>query len=928
MSALYWIEASPRAADTAQSVDVSLAGGGTSTPYVRGNRHYRAGMVAPPLFSAALGYDAAGWSGSTLPQTTVLEFAPATTDLLTELAAYFWKDAPITIDSGEESSGAYPRLVTGTVVDGTIGEGKLRLTIADLSARLDKPVTTARFTGKGGLEGAAEAEGRVKRRSFGYVYNVEGRLLDKANSIYEFGDPAFPFTGWAALRDKGREGPYIVLAWQGSADATLAALKAASAAQGGGVVAPSIAMAKWWTDPAGPLTADFIGTPGSGNSMQTAALIDALSSAFAGPAVTGLVAANALRPGVAGVHIESAEETAAQAIDRLTLGVSLVWIARADGVIVLRPWAFTDSADVLQGEFIGREATYGPHHRRRLGYRRIARQHSEADLAGVLLYSDATPIDFVRAELEASVRGALAGASFIQEATPSAAQSAVGNRWIQLSSGLIFERVPGPILLDGKVVTLGGYRPAIYWTPSAQQPLAGVIADTKVASILAASAVEDLSKLDDDGIITRFEKTNILLPRDLQLEASYQAFIAVGAPLGIDMGPAMAARAIWLAIRNAIAPPYNDTSADSPAPSGYQSALDGYAAAIEALQRDVVAAASRTADYSKVIDDAGTKPADNADVTGDNTARDIAGQSPFATWFGLSTADVEATNAFAVDVADNTKFSSVEKTRYVDLINSWDESVPKDIAAANALGLTAQAAALQAAYTNLKDYLVANHYAQIGSSDSINRNLFKANVRGFTSALADLIAARDAKAATQATWSGVANDNGTRPADNADVTLQQPVVSKLDPANGRIIDGRALNANNNFGLRSLSQAPTLSSTAQVGSATVIFGGDGKFLADWGAEIALPSASFPGLANVITYYFWRNMTPEGASVSYGYSTDLKDALGPNKVYVAQYTTPTSSDAGGTGGSGSGYGTPTGNDGNAGGGTGTTPRYYIP
>ena len=90
------------------------------------------------------------------------------------------------------------------------------------------------------------------------------RLIDAANSIYEFGDPAFGFSAWSALRDKGREGTFTTLAWQGSIAATLAALQAAVAERGGGVVAPSIACAKWWTQPSGPLTADFIGSAGSG----------------------------------------------------------------------------------------------------------------------------------------------------------------------------------------------------------------------------------------------------------------------------------------------------------------------------------------------------------------------------------------------------------------------------------------------------------------------------------------------------------------------------------------------------------------------------------------------------------------------------------------------------------------------------------------
>ncbi|MCP5392202.1 MAG: hypothetical protein H6920_11350, partial [Sphingomonadaceae bacterium] len=211
------------------------------------------------------------------------------------------------------------------------------------------------------------------------------RLIDAANSIYEFGDPAFGFSAWSALRDKGREGTFTTLAWQGSIAATLAALQAAVAERGGGVVAPSIACAKWWTQPSGPLTADFIGSAGSGGSMQAAAIADALSQSVAGPAVAGLAAANALRPGTAGLHVGGENESFAQAIDRLLLGVSLLWLPRPDGTIAIREWAFNDAAPVLNGIFKGRSRTYPPHGKRRLGFQRNERIHNDSEIAGILL---------------------------------------------------------------------------------------------------------------------------------------------------------------------------------------------------------------------------------------------------------------------------------------------------------------------------------------------------------------------------------------------------------------------------------------------------------------------------------------------------------------------------------------------------------------
>lgn len=387
---IQWIELRPRDPATAGMATLRFAGGAIDRSYFReeNGQHYKAGVVSAPRFAARVGFGRDGFTGQTVPQASRIQIAPAEAQVFESLAGYFWKDAEISIDAGPENAAAFPRLFTGTVVGDSIADGVFTLTIADLSTRLDKPVCDQRFAGNGGIEGGEEAEGRTKRRSWGHVFNVEGRLLDPANSIYEFGDPAVPLTSFSALRDKGRTGPFSILAWQGSIAATFAALQASAPAQGGGVVAPSIACAKWWTEPSGPLTADFVGTPGTGGSMAAASLIDAVSARFDGPAVTDRATANALRPAAAGLHVGDENTTGAQVIDRLALGSSLIWIAAPEGIIRLLPWTFQDGgAEVLHGQFIGRERAYAPHYRRRVGFQANNRRHSESEIAESILGS-------------------------------------------------------------------------------------------------------------------------------------------------------------------------------------------------------------------------------------------------------------------------------------------------------------------------------------------------------------------------------------------------------------------------------------------------------------------------------------------------------------------------------------------------------------
>lgn len=412
MSEICFIEARPRVVATGAETVVRLAGGGTVSRYYRGGQHYRAGVVEMPRFRAAFGFDDNGWTGGTVPTSGVLGFNPGDTSLIPALSAYYWRDAAITIDAGEESA-ALVRRLTGTIAGIATVDGQLALTLVDPSKLLDKPLLGTGFTGAGGIEGPAEAAGRAKRRSWGLVFNVEGNLLDKANNIHEFGDPAHGFAAFTAVRDKGREGPMVLLAWQGSVAATFAALKAAAAPDGGCVVAPSIACVKWWTVPAGPLTADIQGEDAEGYVDTAVAIAAKMLAAVEGPAIVNQAAAAALRAATCGIHIASATDTVAQALDRLLLGCSLYWVLQPDGTIRIGEWAWTVPVAAFQAQFIGRERQLPPIKSRQVGYRRNHRQHSASEISAAVLladdvaYLDGTPIE----DLQPAEPGATDGAT-------------------------------------------------------------------------------------------------------------------------------------------------------------------------------------------------------------------------------------------------------------------------------------------------------------------------------------------------------------------------------------------------------------------------------------------------------------------------------------------------------------------------------------
>ncbi len=177
------------------------------------------------------------------------------------------------------------------------------------------------------------------------------------------------------------------------------------------------------------------------------------------------------------------------------------------------------------------------------------------------------------------------------------------------------------------------------------------------------------------------------------------------------------------------------------------------------------------------------RPADNADVTSANTSANTAAvgnrtaaqvlQDIESASTAANTAEDVANQAasFSNDVADNNKFSSDEKKRYLVMVSEWQNTVPLLVARGHSFGLTTEANALTAAWSDgggFYPYLVSVQYSNLGSSTAIDRGTFQGKANAFQTALTNLSNALDGKAATLSTWAGTTGPG--RPTDNADVT--------------------------------------------------------------------------------------------------------------------------------------------------------------
>lgn len=393
MAKLYLVEASPWNPASAATVAVRLAGGG-SKPYSHLTfADWMAGVVDPPAFVAGIQYEEQGWTGGAVPQTIAFRWAPAHEPYRTALAGYHWKSAPITIKSADDEANpvVYTTEVVGTVAGVAIQDGVLVFTVQDLSGDLAKPVLVDRFLGTGAIEGDAECKDRIKRRTWGRAFNVEGFVLKKASNIYEFSHPSYPLSSFDDVRDMGRSATPAptVVAWAGSIAATLTALDAVTPASGTCAVAPSIACVKWWTQPHGPLTADLKGEVGAGyleTGPEIASRIVGARSAVV--TMANLAAATALRPDPAGLHVDDESESVGNALDRLLMSMSMAWTMDPAGALRMLPFTFTAPVETLISQKVNREAIFKPTTKRLLGYARNHRQHGNGEISAAVLAGD------------------------------------------------------------------------------------------------------------------------------------------------------------------------------------------------------------------------------------------------------------------------------------------------------------------------------------------------------------------------------------------------------------------------------------------------------------------------------------------------------------------------------------------------------------
>lgn len=345
-------------------------------------------LLSLPTFETSLGFDGQGFGQGAIPQVGQAEIAVERDDPMLALAwpgaeAFLriapWPETGLADPADADFGPAMPLRVENARVAGDT----LRLTLIDAGRDLRRTALARRFgtSGTAQLDGAdtVDRHGQPIPNGWGVLRSVPGILVDRAHNIWLFLDRAS--TSVQGFYDGGAA---FTL---GQSRASLAALQSNTPAAGAvdyALAAGGLTLARPWTTPQYPFTADL--TAGDTRPAEIAAAI--VGSRTSLGFVAGRVAAfNAVQSGPAGLYIDD-ERDVAGALDAIFAGLGSWWKLTAGGQIDLGQYAFAAPAvtfPALSVIEIEREAVHMPTRRRGVGFARNNRVHSEGEIALILL---------------------------------------------------------------------------------------------------------------------------------------------------------------------------------------------------------------------------------------------------------------------------------------------------------------------------------------------------------------------------------------------------------------------------------------------------------------------------------------------------------------------------------------------------------------
>lgn len=164
-------------------VFLSDAGFTTTPTDTRPNQHFKALVNNPLQMQRSISSEGSAISFGSIQ----IENGDAELDAL---ASYDWNGRKVVVKAGAKGLpyAHFATVFSGAVEDFEFNDERIILTVRDNRIRMDQFLSVGTYAGTGNLEGGDDLAGQVKPLCFGKVLNVEPRLVDSVNLVYQVHD--------------------------------------------------------------------------------------------------------------------------------------------------------------------------------------------------------------------------------------------------------------------------------------------------------------------------------------------------------------------------------------------------------------------------------------------------------------------------------------------------------------------------------------------------------------------------------------------------------------------------------------------------------------------------------------------------------------------------------------------------------------------
>lgn len=141
---------------------------------------------------------------------------------------------------------------------------------------------------------------------------------------------------------------------------------------------------------------------------------------------------------------------------------------------------------------------------------------------------------------------------------PTLSESDPGDLWADPDDGTLYVHKRQSVVIGAKRLVIGGKRPMFaFWEPAANQSYRDALGELE-------EALADLAHLADDGVLSKSEKLETLIPERAELNGRYLVLLETAAELDIATTEADAAKDAWDAYLDGLSPAWNDITQPTP----------------------------------------------------------------------------------------------------------------------------------------------------------------------------------------------------------------------------------------------------------------------------------------------------------------------------------------------------------------------------